>query len=151
MTNEKIISSFSGDYAFLSNLYLWKFNYKGDWYPSAEHAYQAAKTFDPKLKWQIRVAATPKIAKQLGKTVPLIPMWDEINVGIMFEILLCKFITITGSKLTEKLIDTYPNKLIEGNTWGDTYWGMVYNENTKKWVGQNKLGRLLMLIREMRR
>lgn len=44
--------------------------------------------------------------------------------------------------LKQKLLDTGDAELIEGNTWGDTYWGMVGNK------GHNHLGRLLMKVRE---
>ena len=44
--------------------------------------------------------------------------------------------------LQKKLLETDDAILIEGNTWGDTYWGMCAG------IGENKLGQLLMKIRE---
>jgi len=38
--------------------------------------------------------------------------------------------------------------LIEGNNWGDEFWGCVWNEKTKRWNGKNNLGKLLMKVRE---
>jgi predicted NAD-dependent protein-ADP-ribosyltransferase YbiA (DUF1768 family) len=43
--------------------------------------------------------------------------------------------------LKEKLLATGGAVLVEGNTWGDTFWG-VYKRN-----GMNHLGRLLMKVR----
>jgi len=43
--------------------------------------------------------------------------------------------------LRKKLLATGNATLIEGNTWGDTYWGVC------KGKGQNKLGKLLMELR----
>ena len=40
------------------------------------------------------------------------------------------------------LIKTGDQELIEGNYWNDTYWGVC------KGVGQNKLGKILMRVRE---
>ena len=44
--------------------------------------------------------------------------------------------------LRDKLMATGNCQLIEGNTWGDRYWGVCDG------VGQNHLGRLLMEIRD---
>lgn len=43
-----------------------------------------------------------------------------------------------GSELAEKLVATSPAELIEGNTWGDRFWGVCNGK------GFNHLGRLLM-------
>lgn len=43
--------------------------------------------------------------------------------------------------LRRLLLATGEAELIEGNTWGDTYWGVCHG------VGQNHLGCLLMKIR----
>ena len=46
------------------------------------------------------------------------------------------------------LIATGDAVLIEGNTWGDRFWGMVRNDSGM-WVGENWLGRLLTLQRSI--
>ena len=46
--------------------------------------------------------------------------------------------------LKEKLLATGDAELIEGNTWHDTYWG--YDITKKR--GKNKLGKILMVVRE---
>lgn len=43
--------------------------------------------------------------------------------------------------LQESLIETGTAKLIEGNFWNDTYWGICNG------IGENHLGQLLMEIR----
>lgn len=40
------------------------------------------------------------------------------------------------------LVETYPSDLVEGNTWGDTFWGVC------RGVGENHLGWILMLVRD---
>lgn len=134
------ISNFRGKYAFLSNFYMIPIKLGKALYPSAEHAYQASKTMDKKLRKAIAQAKTPKIAKQLGKEVPLRPKWEKQKFEIMYTILRAKF--SQHKDLREKLLETGNAKLIEGNTWGDCVWGMCRGK------GQNKLGKILMLIRE---
>tara|TARA_Y100000296_G_scaffold19348_1_gene23079 strand:+ start:3287 stop:3481 length:195 start_codon:yes stop_codon:yes gene_type:complete len=47
-----------------------------------------------------------------------------------------------NKELKENLIATAGRELIEGNTWGDTYWGVCNGK------GQNILGIILTRIRE---
>jgi predicted NAD-dependent protein-ADP-ribosyltransferase YbiA (DUF1768 family) len=56
----------------------------------------------------------------------------------MKQLLKLKF---NNPDLQQKLIATYPEELIEGNYWHDTYWGVCEG------VGENHLGKLLMEIR----
>ena len=44
--------------------------------------------------------------------------------------------------LADCLVDTGDQPLIEGNTWGDRFWGVCGG------TGMNHLGRLLMEVRE---
>jgi len=61
----------------------------------------------------------------------------------MYELLCLKF----GDKeLLEKLIDTYPHELVEGNYWHDTFWGQC-NCTKHQGDGENVLGSLLMFVR----
>jgi len=133
------ITSFAGEYDFLSNFYPAQVTFEQDVYPTVEHAYQAAKTNDPLERIAIRQASTPGQAKRLGKTVTMIQNWDNIKAHVMEDLLRQKF---SDPFLMRKLIETRKRELIEGNTWGDTYWGVC------KGVGENMLGKLLMQIRK---
>jgi len=44
------------------------------------------------------------------------------------------------------LLATGRRRLIEGNIWGDRYWGACQDEDGQ-WVGENRLGELLMEVR----
>ena len=47
---------------------------------------------------------------------------------------------------------TAPAPLLEGNYWHDNYWGDCKCKTCEKTEGQNKLGRILMIVRkEIRR
>lgn len=133
------INSFSGYNRFLSNFYISPVVYDNVKYPSSEHAYQAAKTTDLDYKEAIRKAATPAKAKQIGSCAPLIDNWINVRNEVMYEILVSKF---ADPELQNKLKQTYAYTLYEGNTWGDTYWGVDLNKQ-----GCNWLGRQLMLLR----
>ena len=76
----------------------------------------------------------------MGKNIYMRRDWNDIKDNIMYEICYNKF--SQNELLKEKLINTGDALLIEGNTWHDTYWGMCNNK------GQNKLGKILMRVRE---
>ena len=124
---------------FLSNFAPAQIEYEGIVYPSNEHFYQAMKTTDIAKREQIAKAPNAAAAKRMGKNLRR-PNWDLIKDKVMMFGLKQKF--APGSPLAEKLIQTGNAVLIEGNTWGDTYWGMVAGQ------GENRLGKMLMQIRD---
>ena len=140
----KIIDEFRGKYFFLSNFFVIPILYKGDWYVSSEHAFQAQKAINEKDRQYIQDARTPRIAKQRGNEIALRPNWRAIRMPKMYDILICKF---TDNVLSKKLLETGGVLLIEGNSWGDRYWGMVRDKVTGEWKGDNFLGKLLMKVR----
>lgn len=141
MNFDKTIDKFDGEYAFLSNFYDSPIKPFNDWilYPTVEHAFQAAKTNDIGMRKKIASQPTPGKAKSLGRHVDLIPNWREDRIHVMYECLRAKF---EIPDLRTKLLSTGNAHLIEGNWWGDTYWGVCNG------VGSNNLGKLLMKIRE---
>ena len=136
-----IIDRFQGEYEFLSNFYPAEVVYNNRSFRTVEHAYQAAKTLDAGSMFAIQVATYPGDAKRLGRMVPLRQDWESVKVGVMELLLERKF---ADPSLSEKLISTYPSQLVEGNTWGDEFWGV----DVKTKLGQNRLGRLLMILRD---
>jgi ribA/ribD-fused uncharacterized protein len=141
------ITSFSGDYRFLSNFALGGVvQYDGIFYKTVEHAYQAAKTVDEAERRRIHVAKHPGEAKKVGKKLTLRPNWDEIKLDIMLDLLKQKF---SVGEFRIKLIDTGDAELIEGNTWHDNYWGdCVCSKPKCDDLGRNWLGKLLMQVRK---
>lgn len=136
----EVIDSFSGSYSFLSNFYVHEFRFRRQYWPTAEHAFQAAKCVHDRDARAIRAASTPHQAKQLGRMViERHPDWDWRRNWIMHRVLRGKF--RRGTDLALALLRTGDAILIEGNTWGDKYWGQVNG------VGQNQLGILLMMRR----
>ena len=142
-----VIDRFSGKYEFLSNFFPCQpgiqlhFGFCGEdvrYYRTIEHAFQASKTLDPEWRTKIYVAAGPGIAKRLGRAAPMRLDWESIRIPVMAEYLRQKF---KDRVLAKMLLDTGHTRLVEGNTWGDKFWGVCDG------VGQNHLGHLLALVR----
>jgi ribA/ribD-fused uncharacterized protein len=142
------ITSFSGQYFFLSNFYRREFRFDGVIYPTSEHAFQCAKAARPDGFKYILDAPTPGMAKLRGRQVPLKPDWEEIKVDVMKNVLRAKFSPglVVINSCAIRLHQTGEEELIEGNTWGDTFWGQCPLGN-----GENMLGKLLMKVRSEQR
>lgn len=143
VTDMDAIRSFTGHYRFLSNFYpVDVLANDGYVYPSVEHAYQAAKTTDDDFKLSILAVRQPGEAKSMGRVVLLRPDWESIKLAVMHSLLTEKF---SEPEMRRRLLATEDALLIEGNNWGDNFWGA---DNSYLFVDkQNWLGRLLMLIR----
>lgn len=144
-----LIDSFKGKYSFLSNFYLpdGGIQIKSKNVPTLEHAFQAHKTLDVEERDKVLACKSPGAAKNAGQKVTLRPDWDEVKVSIMLTLLFYKF--APGSDMADRLLRTGTAHLVEGNDWGDEFWGCVRNvEGNTPWQGMNQLGILLMQIRE---
>ena len=133
------ITRFSEQSRFLSNFWITNITAESIRYPSVEHAFQAMKTLDDHKRIAISRLPTPGQAKRFGHGLVLRPGWDSMRVITMLGLLRQKF---SNPVLQRKLLDTGDVKLVEGNHWGDTFWGVCNG------VGENNLGKLLMKVRE---
>jgi len=137
---------FTGKWAPLDNFYIAPIDMPGiGRCETVEHAFQAAKARHKKHREAIRTAPTPGTAKALGRARRVTGYryrrdWERVRFGVMRTALELKFATYP--KLLALLRSTGRREIQEGNTWGDTVWGMVDGE------GQNWLGRMLMDIRD---
>ncbi len=135
------IDRFTEQYRFLSNFYLSPVSDDfGVVFPSIEHAFQAAKATRDKDRDAIRLAATPMKAKQRGSKVQLPRDWEKRKLSVMRSLLRRKF--APGTELAAMLLATGDAVLIEGNDWGDDFWGQCNG------AGRNHLGRMLMETRD---
>lgn len=137
------ITRFHGEYYFLSNFYECPVKYNGYLFNSAEAAFQASKsdTVDSRF-----CTMSPGEAKSAGRKVKLREDWEEVKDAIMRDILLAKF--TLNDDLRDKLIATGDAILIEGNTWHDNYWGVCKCSTCIFRERYNKLGILLMDVRQ---
>lgn len=146
-----VVKEFTGEFFFLSNFYVADFPWRNEIYPSGEHAFQAAKAHamtnaqpSEKAAYDIAVrnAPTPAKAKYAGRAVSIdLDYWEAMKVQYMREIVHAKFTHVSG--LAGQLINTGAMMLVEGNDWGDTFWGRARNK-AGKIVGLNTLGTILM-------
>jgi N-glycosidase YbiA len=134
------ITSFTGENFFLSNFYPCEVGFEGKIYKSSEHAYMAAKTTDQNIRAYIASQPTPGAAKKIGSSIPLRENWEILRIHYMRIILENKF---GDYELRKRLDSTRGHELIEGNSWGDKFWGQSPLGN-----GRNELGKLLMSIRD---
>ena len=161
------VDSFRYKYACFSNFSNHKVNYKGLTYENSEAAFQAQKFEDENVK-QLFKSLDPSKVKALGRSKVIflntegeyyknkLPSdigqrsnkftkhtmrsdWDKIRVEEMYQIVKNKY--EQNSDIKEVLLSTGERELIEGNTWGDRFWGQVDK------TGLNYLGRILMQIR----
>lgn len=140
-TTKPVIDSFFKEYRFLSNFYLADVRYFGETYPSVEHAYQAAKTLDLNARQPFQDRSMrPGAAKAAGRRLKIRKDWEEVKIEIMTSLVAAKF--WMHPELSKKLIETGDAILIEGNNWGDIFWGIC------KGKGKNHLGQILTMVRE---
>ena len=137
----EIISSFRGKYAFLSNFHKCRIIIDDIEYPSSENAYQALKFDDIDVRKAI-AEISPGKAKKFAQLNAPRNIDNGTRLSDMFRILIVKF--VGNSELMAKLLDTGQARLVEGNDWGDSFFGV----DAETGRGQNHLGELLMLIRD---
>lgn len=136
----KPITSFQGEYRFLSNFWPATVRFAGETYPTVEHAYQAAKFDDHTTRELCRNAPTPGTAKRIGRTHVLRYSWHAERETIMLNLVMQKFDRHPELKML--LAATKNAQLIEGNRWNDRFWG-----ECPLGTGENKLGKILMQVR----
>ena len=134
-----VIQGFFGKYRPLSNFDTTPFTIFDMVFKSGEHAFHYFKTNDPVWQKRILEAEKPSEARKLGRQCPMRKDWDNIKVGVVTDILMCKF--IQNMELWRLLTSTGYKYLEETNDWGDTFWGVCDGQ------GENRLGKALMFVR----
>lgn len=151
----QIILSFTGSFAWLSNFASCSVTLPADVahnlptldYKATENAYMAAKVLNLELRQKLQ-NLSPKEAKQLSNT-PAFEAQHRADYSnpwrlqIMLELNRQKY-SQRNPELRAQLLATGEATLIEGTTWGDTFFGVCM----KKGEGQNYLGRILMQCRD---
>jgi len=113
----------------------------GVWWQTVEHYFQAQKFHDPDYREKIRLAVTPKLAANLGRSrkIPIRIDWENVKYEIMKRAVLKKF--HTHEAIRDLLLSTDNEDLVE-NAPGDYYWGCGADGS-----GKNKLGLILQEVR----
>lgn len=132
-------------YGAFSNLYKRDFDFEGEVYPTAEHAYQAGKARKPEVREWLMAAPTPSLLAMAAHGLyvwDIAADWSKIKFDRMKRVLLAKY--SQHDDLRELLLSTGTATLIETATVDNAVnrlWGEVNGK------GQNKLGQLLMEVR----
>lgn len=135
-----MIIEFKGEYRWLSNFVEVEVEWEGRIYKSVEHAYQSAKSLDKEWKRFCRSDVSSGKVKRASKDIEIRDDWEAIKKSVMKNLLIKKF---SDERFRSKLLATGNTYIIEGNTWGDTFWGV----DMKSGEGENILGLMIMEIR----
>ena len=144
-----------GEYRNFSNGSQHPIDMDGEKFPTVEHYFQAMKARefkDDEIYNKILKAKTPKAAKAAGKHVKnfVTEVWDAKRDEIMEKAIRAKF--VQHPELRKELQAT-GEKIIGEADPRDTYWGIGTSMDLEKakfpskWRGQNKLGKILMALR----
>lgn len=133
------ILAFKGEYRWLSNFWPCNVTYDELPYPTVENAYQAAKSLKEGYR-SVLQTCTPGHAKRMGQQVVLRDDWEEVKDDVMLQLVRQKF---KNDEALRKLLLMTDGLIVEGNTWGDEYWGVVFATG----YGLNKLGKIIMQVR----
>ncbi len=140
-----MIKEFAGEYSWLSNFTPVKVKLGGILFPSVEHAYVSAKS--DSIEFKILCSKgdlTAGQVKRKGRQVPIPRDWGTRKLEIMTELLTQKF---SQDLFRVLLLATGSQTIQEGNTWGDTFWGVELHTGD----GENNLGKIIMEIRDQLR
>ncbi len=134
---------YDGPWYIFSNFSSFAVEWRGHLWPTAEHAYQAAKFTDPEIVTLIREARSAhdakRVAHEYSDRVRL--DWNEATkLAVMEEILWQK--VEQHAYVKERLLRSRDDELIE-DSHTDNFWG-----RGPYWKGANHLGKLWMKIRE---
>jgi N-glycosidase YbiA len=132
-------------YGCFSNFSPHGFELDGQQWSTVEHFFQAQKFIGTLHVEAIRLAATPGEAKNLAwdGSYPCRSDWNEVKDAVMRRAVFRKF--DTHADLQKVLLSTGEAILVE-EAKKDSYWGCGADGK-----GQNKLGQILMEVRQLLR
>lgn len=140
---DKTIYIFKNEYYFLSNFYLCKIEINGLVFDNAEAAFHSFKNDLYKKEF---VGLSASMAKRYGRRVSLRSDWEEVKDDIMYNVVYAKF--SQNPYLKDRLLATVDRVLVEGNFWHDNYWGICCCNQCQQIESKNKLGHILMKVRD---
>ena len=141
-----MIKEFKGENRFLSNFYMAPVTYNGLTYTNSEAAFHAQKTLDENIRKEF-ITLNPSEAKKKGRILKLRSDWERVKFIVMYDIVKAKF--SQNEDLKKKLLNTGREHLEEDTTgWHDNCWGNCRCEKCIHIKGKNKLGKILMRVRE---
>ena len=141
-------------YGWLGNMSPYPIEYEGKEWRTTEALFQALRFEDEEIRELIRSQKSPMAAKMMAKKhrelMKIQPMSDE-DYGNMALCLILKL--KHHPNLIDDLLETGNSIIVEdvtsrGSKGSNLYWGAMLDENGD-WIGENKLGRSWMYLREL--
>ena len=144
-TNQRAVILFystTGEHGCFSNFSRHSIFLAGKRWRTSEHYFQAQKFAGEPDEEEVRQAKTPMIAARMGRDRkrPLRRDWESVKERVMMDALRAKF--TQHEELKAVLLGTGDAVLVE-HTANDSYWGDGGDGS-----GKNRLGRLLMQLRD---
>lgn len=135
---------YTGEWYCLDNFSAFTVEWRDKLWPTAEHAYQAAKFDDEEIIERIRQASSAHLAKKIGNDPMLQDKvradWQEIKHDIMEEILRAK---LAQHEYVQKKLRESRGMLLVEDSHRDAHWG-----RGESWDGENWLGKTWMKLRD---
>lgn len=140
-----------------SNFHPAKFIYKNIQFNCTEQAFMWSKATyfgDTEIANKILLLVDPKHQKHAGKLVKGYEeeKWNKASTEVMFQVNLEKY--LQNKNMGDYLLSTKPKILVEASPF-DRKWGIglsVYDairSSPRTWPGENRLGKILMDVREI--
>ena len=133
---------YEGRWYMFSNFSSFAVHWRGQDWPTVEHAYQASKFTDPAVVRRIHSARSAHDSKKIARTyaASVREDWQEIKLSIMEDILRAKL--AQHPYVAQKLRETGDAHIIEDSP-KDNFWG-----RGPDWEGENHLGKIWMKLRD---
>ena len=132
---------YESEFYVFSNFSSFAVEWQGKLWLTAEHAYQAAKFTDEKIRQEILEARSAHAAKEIAHAHESEKRsdWASVKLAVMEDILRAKL--AQHPYVAKKLTQTGTKELIEDSPT-DSFWG-----RGKDWKGENHLGKIWMKLR----
>jgi N-glycosidase YbiA len=133
------------EYGSFSNFAPYPIEVDGKAWPTSEHYFQAQKFVGTEYEEAMRLEPSPMVVARMGRDrkKPLRPDWETVKDEVMKRAVLMKF--TQHGELREQLLGTGEARIVE-HTENDSYWGDGGDGS-----GKNRLGQILMRVRELLR
>jgi ribA/ribD-fused uncharacterized protein len=131
-----------GEHGCFSNFSRHSIFLRGKRWRTSEHFFQAMKFQGTEHEEKVRLCKTPSQAADMGRSrkLPLRRDWESVKDQVMLEAVRAKF--TQHDDLRAALLATGDAVIVE-HTENDSYWGDGGDGS-----GKNRLGRILMQVRE---
>jgi len=122
LDNEKQVFFYEHEFYVLSNFSSFAIHWRGELWPTVEHAYHAEKFEDEDIKEKVRNARSAHAALKIAEINKdkYRKDWHDNRLGVMKELLRAK--VCQHEYVKRKLLETGERELVE-DSWRDSFWG----------------------------